>query len=169
MTSDTLNDQELWDDTLFMTVLFLANMGRIEGNQAYIDEAQRQFLLHAKYLADPETGLWYHGWTFNGRHNFAEAFWGRGNCWDTIAIPEFIELLEFSKNHADPNPMDSDVEQIATGIEKLLNHPTLQQQMSLSALATVKDLTIEKRVRSILQFFQQCEPRINVNLEQGLM
>jgi hypothetical protein len=36
-------------------------------------------------------------------------------------------------------------------------------------LATVKDLTIEKRVRSILQFFQQCEPRINVNLKQSLM
>ena len=94
MTSDTLNDQELWDDTLFMTVLFLANMGRIEGNQAYIDEAKRQFLLHAKYLADPETGLWYHGWTFNGRHNFAGAFWGRGNCWITIAIPEFLQMVE---------------------------------------------------------------------------
>ena len=93
MTSDTLNDQELWDDTLFMTVLFLANMGRIEGNQAYIDEAQRQFLLHTKYLADPETGLWYHGWTFNGRHNFAGAFWGRGNCWVTIAIPEFLQMV----------------------------------------------------------------------------
>ena len=94
MTSDTLNDQELWDDTLFMTVLFLANMGRIEQNQAYIEEAQRQFLLHAKYLADPETGLWYHGWTFNGRHNFAAAFWGRGNCWITIAIPEFLQMVQ---------------------------------------------------------------------------
>lgn len=93
MTSDTLNDQELWDDTLFMTVLFLANMGRIEGNQAYIDEAQYQFLLHAKYLADDTTGLWYHGWTFHGRHNFARAFWGRGNCWITIAIPEFLEMV----------------------------------------------------------------------------
>ena len=93
MTSDTLNDQELWDDTLFMTVLFLANMGRIEGNQAYIDEAQKQFLLHAKYLADPVTGLWYHGWTFNGNHNFAAAFWGRGNCWITIAIPEFLQMV----------------------------------------------------------------------------
>ena len=92
MTSDTLNDQELWDDTLFMTVLFLANMGRIEGNQAYIDEAQYQFLLHAKYLADDTTGLWYHGWTFHGRHNFARAFWGRGNCWITIAIPEFLQM-----------------------------------------------------------------------------
>ena len=93
MTSDTLNDQELWDDTLFMTVLFLANMGRIEGKPEYIQEAQYQFLLHAKYLADPETGLWYHGWTFNGNHNFAGAFWGRGNCWVTIAIPEFLQMV----------------------------------------------------------------------------
>ena len=94
MTSDTLNDQELWDDTLFMTVLFLANMGRIEGKREYIEEAQYQFLLHAKYLADRETGLWYHGWTFNGRHNFAGAFWGRGNCWITIAIPEFLGMVD---------------------------------------------------------------------------
>lgn len=93
-TSDTLNDQELWDDTLFMTVLFLANMGRIEGKREYIEEAQHQFLLHAKYLADPKTGLWYHGWTFNGNHNFAGAFWGRGNCWVTIAIPEFLEMVD---------------------------------------------------------------------------
>lgn len=92
MTSDTLNDQELWDDTLFMSVLFLANMGRIEQNQAYIDEAQYQFLLHARYLADRKTGLWYHGWTFHGRHNFAGALWGRGNCWITIAIPEFLQI-----------------------------------------------------------------------------
>lgn len=94
MTSDTLNDQELWDDTLFMTVLFLANMGRIEGKQDYIDEAQYQFLLHAKYLADPKTGLWYHGWTFHGRHNFSGAFWGRGNCWVTISIPEFLQMAK---------------------------------------------------------------------------
>lgn len=94
MTSDTLNDQELWDDTLFMTVLFLANMGRIEGKQDYIDKAQHQFLLHAKYLADPKTGLWYHGWTFHGRHNFSGAFWGRGNCWVTISIPEFLQMAK---------------------------------------------------------------------------
>ena len=94
MTSDTLNDQELWDDTLFMTVLFLANMGRMEGKREYIEEAQYQFLLHAKYLADPETGLWYHGWTFNGNHNFAGAFWGRGNCWVTIAIPELLQMVD---------------------------------------------------------------------------
>lgn len=94
MTSDSLNRQELWDDTLFMAVLFLANMGRILGERAYIEEAERQFLLHAKYLADERTGLWYHGWCFTGRHNFAGAFWGRGNCWITIAIPEFLSMAD---------------------------------------------------------------------------
>lgn len=94
ITSDTLNDQELWDDTLFMTVLFLAKVGSMTGKQAYIDEAKYQFLLHAKYLADPKTGLWFHGWTFNGDHNFVDALWGRGNSWVTIAIPEFLDMIE---------------------------------------------------------------------------
>lgn len=94
ITSDTLNDQELWDDTLFMTVLFLANMGRILGEQKYIDEAIYQFLIHIKYLTDKKTGLWYHGWTFNGNHNFVEALWGRGNCWITSAIPEFLAIVD---------------------------------------------------------------------------
>ena len=93
-TSDTMNNGELWDDTLFMTVLFLANMGRIRGNKEYIEEAQYQFLLHVKYLTDKKTGMWFHGWTFDGHHNFAEALWGRGNCWITMAIPEFLDMVE---------------------------------------------------------------------------
>lgn len=93
ITSDTLNDQELWDDTLFMTVLFLANIGRILNEDRYIEEAKYQFLLHTKYLVDRKTGLWFHGWTFHGNHNFAKALWGRGNCWITAAIPEFLEII----------------------------------------------------------------------------
>ena len=93
LTSDTLNDQELWDDTLFMAVLFLANMGRIEDRQDWIDEAKYQFLLHIRYLSDPHTGLFFHGWTFHGRHNFAKGRWGRGNCWLTASIPELLGMI----------------------------------------------------------------------------
>ncbi len=93
-TSDSLNEEELWDDTLFMTVLFLANMGRIEGNKEYSDEAAYQFLIHAHYLEDRRTGLWYHGWTFKDNSNFAGALWGRGNCWVTMAIPEFLSTSD---------------------------------------------------------------------------
>ena len=87
------NTGEMWDDTLFMTCLFLARAGRRFGRQDWIDEAAYQFLLHTRYLSDPKSGLWYHGWTFIGRHNFAGAFWARGNAWITAAIPEFFDLL----------------------------------------------------------------------------
>ncbi|HEX7800773.1 MAG TPA: glycoside hydrolase family 88 protein, partial [Asticcacaulis sp.] len=66
----------------------------------YVEEAKRQFLIHIKYLADRKTGLWFHGWTFDGRHNFAGALWGRGNSWVTIVIPEFIELLDLPRDDA---------------------------------------------------------------------
>ncbi|MGL5435553.1 MAG: glycoside hydrolase family 88/105 protein [Lachnospiraceae bacterium] len=101
ITSDTLNEEELWDDTLFMTVLFLANMGRILNEKKYQEEAEYQFLLHVKYLADKETGLWYHGWSFKENSNFAKAFWGRGNCWVTAAIPEFLGMVSCSSSVKD--------------------------------------------------------------------
>lgn len=87
------NRQQMWDDTLFMTVLFLAKMGVMENREDYKEEVYYQFLLHAKYLMNVENGLWYHGWTFEGRHNFAKAFWARGNCWITAGIPEVIEIM----------------------------------------------------------------------------
>jgi len=94
--SDKINDDELWDDTLFMVALFLASFGQATGERRFIDEAERQFLVHARYLSDPETGLWFHGWTFAGRHNFARARWGRGNAWITVGILTLFELAEIS-------------------------------------------------------------------------
>jgi len=49
-------------------------------------------------LFDKKTGLWFHGWSFEGNHNFAEALWGRGNSWITIAIPEFLDLVDLPTN-----------------------------------------------------------------------
>ncbi|KAL0061846.1 hypothetical protein AAF712_011288 [Marasmius tenuissimus] len=88
------NYQELWDDTLMMSVMPLAKIGLVLQRPHYVEEAKRQFLLHIKYLQDLETGLWFHAWTFDGRHHFARARWGRGNCWVTVAIPDFIEMLQ---------------------------------------------------------------------------
>lgn len=94
------NPGELWDDTLMMSVLPLAKIGLLLGRPHYVEEAKRQFLVHIKYLFDRKTGLWFHGWNFNGRHNFARALWARGNCWVTIAIPEIIEILDLQPGDA---------------------------------------------------------------------
>ncbi|KAF5393941.1 hypothetical protein D9757_000167 [Collybiopsis confluens] len=93
----TPNYQQLWDDTLMMSVLPLTKIGLVLHRPHYVEEAKRQFLLHIKYLQDVQTGLWFHAWSFDGRHNFCNARWGRGNCWVTVAIPDFIEMLQLSE------------------------------------------------------------------------
>ncbi|KAJ9645565.1 hypothetical protein H2204_001146 [Knufia peltigerae] len=101
------NHNQLWDDTLMMTVLPLAKVGMVLSRPDYIEEAKRQVLLHIQYLFDPTTGLFFHGWQFDddddndkggfvGGHNFARARWARGNSWLTIAIPDFIEILDLT-------------------------------------------------------------------------
>lgn len=109
VTYVSLHDQQLWDDTLMMTVLPLAKIGLVLGRPHYVVEAKKQFLLHLQFLFDSKSGLFYHGWEFNKPgtgngavgHNFAEARWARGNSWLTIVIPEFIELLDLDIT-ADP-------------------------------------------------------------------
>ncbi|WP_027487378.1 beta-galactosidase BglB [Allorhizobium undicola] len=95
---NSYNEQQLWDDTLMMSVMPLAKIGLILNRPDYVDEAKYQFLMHAHYLADAPSGLWFHGYTFDGNHNFAKALWARGNSWITIAIPEFIDLLDLKES-----------------------------------------------------------------------
>lgn len=112
----TPNTQQLWDDTLMMTVMPLAKIGKLLNRPHYVEEAKRQFLIHLRYLFDNRTGLFFHGWQFDPSaeggvgHNFARALWGRGNSWLTIVIPEFLELLEGSEPYSinsDDDPIRS--------------------------------------------------------------
>lgn len=91
------NDNQIWDDTLMMTLLPLAKIGLILDKPEFIEEVKKQFLIHIKYLSDKKTGLWFHGFNFDGHHNFAEVLWGRGNCWITISFPEIIDILDLKE------------------------------------------------------------------------
>ena len=64
-------------------------------------------------------------------------------------LPFNTDILD-DKNAILVDPMD--VKQIAEGINELLINPELRQQMSIATLAIMKELTIENRVRAILQF-----------------
>lgn len=86
------NDGQLWDDTLFMAALFMAAAGELANRQDWIDDAHAQFATHIRFLGDPASGLFYHGWTFLGCHNYADALWARGNAWITISIPELYRI-----------------------------------------------------------------------------
>ena len=91
-TIDSMNYMQLWDDTLYMTVLFVARMGTLLDMDLYIQESIRQFLVHIKYLTDPVTGLFRHGFNFDGKTYYAGALWGRGNAWYTAGLVDYLDL-----------------------------------------------------------------------------
>ena len=93
-----LNENELWIDTLFMTVLFLNKMGQKYQKEEWIDEGIHQVLLHIKYLYDKQRSLFYHGWSFYRNSNFGGVFWCRGNGWFTLGILDYIEMFKGTLN-----------------------------------------------------------------------
>lgn len=165
VTYDLQNEQQLWDDTLMMTVLPLTKAGLLLGRPNYVEDAKKQFLLHIKYLSDKKTGLWFHGWSFIGHHNFGEVLWGRGNCWITIAIPEFIEMTGMKQG--DPvrecllDALRRQVEALAevqdeSGLwHTVLNDPTSYLESSASAgfafgiLKAVRKNYIDKKYEQV--------------------
>lgn len=139
--SDKINRGELWDDTLFMVALFLASYGEGSGEAVYRDEAITQFLVHTRYLSDPQTGLWFHGWTFEGRHHFARARWARGNAWITAGILDLFELatLPVSVKAYLTGVLTSQVETLlihqrpSGAWTTLIDDPTSYEEMSATA------------------------------------
>ncbi|MGK6311529.1 beta-galactosidase BglB [Neorhizobium sp. DT-125] len=120
---NSFNDQQMWDDTLMMSVMPLAKIGLVLDRPDYVEEAKYQFLVHAQYLADRKSGLWFHGWTFDGNHNFASALWARGNSWITVAIPEFIELVDLREGDPLRRHLLSALERQAAAL-KACQHPS---------------------------------------------
>lgn len=100
MTFGPRRYEQMWDDTLMMSVLTLAKIGVLLKKDEYVQEAKYQFLMHIQFLQDRASGLWYHGWTFEQRNNFGKVLWGRGNSWITMAIPEFLSLLQLPPDDA---------------------------------------------------------------------
>jgi unsaturated rhamnogalacturonyl hydrolase len=127
----TPNTQELWDDTLMMTVMPLAKIGLLLNRPLYVEEAKRQFLLHVTYLFDATSGLFFHGWKFDDNapggigHNFARARWARGNSWLTIVIPDFIELLDLPETDSLRQQLTSVLEAQCKALRRLQNQDGL--------------------------------------------
>jgi len=87
------NADEILIDTLFMTVMFLAKAGLLLNRPDYVEEANFQILQHIKYLLNKKEGLFYHGFNFKRNDNYGEVLWGRGNCWYTIVLMDYLETV----------------------------------------------------------------------------
>ncbi|MGF7142194.1 unsaturated rhamnogalacturonyl hydrolase [Anaerotaenia torta] len=73
--------EQAWADTLFMAAFFLLRVGGKLQDQELIQDALNQYYWHIKYLQDPATGLWYHGYNNIHRDHMSGFHWGRANAW----------------------------------------------------------------------------------------
>ncbi|WP_084423289.1 glycoside hydrolase family 88/105 protein [Cohnella thermotolerans] len=87
VTEDVLFPEQVWADTVFMAVLFLARLARLTGDRRYAEEAAFQLRIHLQLLQDPDTGLLFHGWNCGSGDHMSSAYWTRANAWVVLAAP----------------------------------------------------------------------------------
>lgn len=93
VTEDAEFSEQVWADTLFMAVLFLARLARLTGDSKYAKEAEFQLLVHLRLLQDPHTDVLFHGWNCADRHHMSSARWARANAWVMLASPWIAEEI----------------------------------------------------------------------------
>ncbi|WP_431209377.1 glycoside hydrolase family 88/105 protein [Puia sp. P3] len=86
----------LWADDLYMSVPFLARMGKMTGDNSYLDFAVRQVLSFNHYIYDSASGLYFHVF-YNDENTNGVAHWGRCNGW--IALAQSALLDQLPANH----------------------------------------------------------------------
>jgi rhamnogalacturonyl hydrolase YesR len=82
----------LWADDLYMAVPFLCRYYQLTGDESYVTEAAKQFLLYKKYLFMPQSGMMSHVFDFKQRLA-TEVPWGRGNGWVLFSLSELLAVL----------------------------------------------------------------------------
>lgn len=85
--------EQVWADTIFMAVLFLARMAKLTGESVYANEAVSQLDIHLRLLQDEATGVLFHGWNCGEGSHMSAARWTRANAWVAIGTPMILEEL----------------------------------------------------------------------------
>jgi rhamnogalacturonyl hydrolase YesR len=87
----------VWADDMYMSVPFLAQMGKMTGDTRYYDDAARQVLQISQRLFVWNHGLFAHGWSGGNADYNPEFHWGRANGWTLMAMCELLDVLP--ENH----------------------------------------------------------------------
>lgn len=92
--------RQMWLDGLYMAQPFFAEYARTFGEPKAYDDVAMQFLLAARHMRDPRTGLLYHGWDAAHAQKWADRetglsanFWGRAIGWYMMGLVETLDYL----------------------------------------------------------------------------
>ncbi len=116
----------IWADDLYMGIVFLARLGHFTGEVKYFDDAANQVILYNKYLYNPTTQLYYHGWYSDIKEN-GVAHWGRCNGWVMLAQANLLEFLP--EDHPKRDTLLSILHQQVLGVSRYQSESGLWHQL----------------------------------------
>lgn len=106
--------EQVWADTVYMAVLFLARQAGLTGERRIAEAALEQTLLHLRLLQDEQTGLLFHGWNSLEGNHMSAVRWARANAWITLAVPQIVaEIKELTEI---PRELYSRYDRLAAGL-----------------------------------------------------
>ncbi len=85
--------EQAWADTLFMAAFFMLRAGVAWKDSQLVDDALNQYYWHIRYLQDPRTGLWYHGYNNIEKSHMSGFYWGRANAWAAYTMSQVGRVL----------------------------------------------------------------------------
>jgi unsaturated rhamnogalacturonyl hydrolase len=113
--------EQMWLDGLYMAEPFYAQYALRRRDTAAMNDVARQFLLVARHLRDPRTGLYYHAWDSVRRQPWADSltglsknFWGRAVGWYMMAAVDILDYLP--KTHRDRAELIRVTQQLADAV-----------------------------------------------------
>jgi unsaturated rhamnogalacturonyl hydrolase len=116
--------QQMWLDGLYMAEPFYAQYAQRHGDTAAMTDVARQFLLVARHLRDPKTGLYYHAWDSMHEQPWADPatglsknFWGRAVGWYLMAAVDALDYLP--KTHRDRPELIRIVQRLADAVAQV--------------------------------------------------
>ena len=119
-------EMTVWADDVYMSVSFLAQMGKQTGNKKYFDEATRQIINISDYLWCPEKQLFYHCFYTDLNRN-GVAFWGRANGWITVSLVRLLDVLP--KDYANRKQLIDLLEKQIVGASRYQNENGMWNQL----------------------------------------
>jgi unsaturated rhamnogalacturonyl hydrolase len=113
--------QQMWLDGLYMAEPFYAEYAKRHGDTTAMNDVARQFLLVARRLRDPKTGLYFHAWDAVHRQAWADTatglsanFWGRAVGWYLMAAVDVLDYMP--KGHRDRAELIRVVQQLSDAV-----------------------------------------------------
>jgi rhamnogalacturonyl hydrolase YesR len=86
------HENTIWADDLFMSVAFLARIGKLTGERKYFDDAILQVKKYYEYLWNNEKEIFYHCYHTDSQQN-GVAHWARANGWMFMAQADLLDVL----------------------------------------------------------------------------